>query len=581
MRTLVPPRLAGGRSRLAAAALAAFLSIPAAGALAAVAAPPPAPPAAAAAPAPPGPAGAPGIYNPQPPDGKWLVDDKGHKYFLNKFPKSAGSFLRVGEHQVRTSWGITLKVDKEDDKFFYYRVYKADAAPPPSAPNKLAPPSAADLAKAAATYKADIPESDRLRFVNFGHGLPTSGQWRNGFDIADMNGDGHLDIVHGPARKSLAPPAIFLGDGKGNWKRWADAKYPRVPYDYGDAVVADFNGDGHPDLALAMHLRGLQVLLGDGKGGFTNSSQGLDFQVPGRGDDQPGFSTQAIAAVDWNGDGKQDIIALGEGPTLAITTARVRAAGSVPALGLVVYINQGDGTWKRQDVGSAATHLFGDSLAVGDFNGDHRLDLATSSGVMGRRDLIDLHKDDGTWEPVEIDTMRPAAYVNAVAAADLDHDGRSDLLVGYVNFELDVWRSGIDAYYSRPGGKWERRALWSQEGRFSVTAIGTGDLDGDGNTDVVALTGDGRTLIFLADGKGSFTREKTGVPNFSGCRGYHVRLADLDGDGRAEIVSSFAGESTGMQISTGQVVAPTEQCPSSGGLTAWKVVAAPAAGRRP
>src|ERR1700674_4955601 len=134
----------------------------------------------------------------------------------------------------------------------------------------------------------------KVRFVKFDVGLPTSGQWREGFRIADMNEDGHPDIVHGPARKQTGTPVIFLGDGKGSWTLWKEARFPTLAYDYGDVEVADFNRDGHIDIALAVHLHGLFVLAGDGKGGFVNASAGLE---------STGFSSRAIRVTDWNGDG--------------------------------------------------------------------------------------------------------------------------------------------------------------------------------------------------------------------------------------------------------------------------------------
>src|SRR5206468_2802059 len=99
-------------------------------------------------------------------------------------------------------------------------------------------------------YFARKLAKEGMRFLR----KPDSGQWRDGFDIADMNGDGHLDIVHSAARKTLTPPVIFLGDGKVHWRRWSEARYPRLNWDYGDAAVGDFNGDGHPDIALGVHL---------------------------------------------------------------------------------------------------------------------------------------------------------------------------------------------------------------------------------------------------------------------------------------------------------------------------------------
>ena len=115
---------------------------------------------------------------------------------------------------------------------------------------------------------------------------------------------------------------------------------------------------------------------------------------------------------------------------------------------------------------------------------------------------------------------------------------------------------------------WERRPLFAAETRKGPVALATGDLEGNGHKDLVALTATGETLVFLGNGKGSFTREKMSPPAFPGaCRGAHVELADLDGDGRDEMVASFSDE-------------PDQygHCPSDGGMTAWK--ASPRTGAR-
>jgi hypothetical protein len=142
---------------------------------------------------------------------------------------------------------------------------------------------------------------------------------------------------------------------------------------------------------------------------------------------------------------------------------------------------------------------------------------------------------------------------------DFDGDGRTDLAVAYTSFELDTWRSGVDGSFA-PGWIPGSHPLFAAATRKGPVALATGDLEGNGHKDLVAVTAAGETLVFLGNGKGSFTRQKTPPPAFPGaCRGAHVELADLDGDGRDEMVESFSDE-------------PDQygHCPSNGGLTAWK-----------
>jgi hypothetical protein len=502
----------------------------------------------------------------EPPDGKWLVDAQGRQYFLWEIPKIEGWYrwLDPEKTRVQVQYGMTFDVASHDDKNFQVKIYKTDKAA--SAPLPSKEPTAQEKEAVAATYRSSTGSADRLVLEAFGKGLPDRGQWRNGFKVADMNGDGNPDIVHGPARKSLGGPVIFLGDGKGGWRRWSGLRFPPLAYDYGDVAVADFNGDGKPDLALANHLRGLIALVADGSGGFTEWGKGLDFQVPGQegADAGGGFSSRTLEAADWNGDGRPDLIALGEGPRMAASAGpggggRVATAGT--AYGVKVYLNQGDGTWVAANESS---RLFGDDLAVADFTNDGHLDMILGTSVLGEEEILRIGgAEGGGWAKADLPGLRPTSYVGAVDVADLNHDGKLDLAVGYLSREAGEWRTGIDVFLAQAGGGWDRKGVAAIEGRPWLTALDSGDLDGDGKLDLAATTGEGEVWIFLGKGDGSFAREEAPeIVTQAGCRGYDVHLTNLDADPADELVAEFAGEPSAL-------FAPT-QCLTEGGMGAWK-----------
>ncbi|MFP5288204.1 MAG: FG-GAP repeat domain-containing protein, partial [Thermoanaerobaculia bacterium] len=468
----------------------------------------------------------------EPPDGKWLVDDQGREYIRLEVPRVEGQYKWVGEEQkqVRVAFGLTYDVDSYDDEKIYVKHYRPKARKPREARPQI---SAEELE---AAYKVETPAVDRLRLVPLGTGLPEQGQWRQGFDIADIDGDGNLDIVHGPARKSGNRPAIFLGDGKGgSWRPWR-ATFPNIPLDYGDAAAGDLDGDGDLDLVVASHLRGIVALVNDGNGSFRTWSEGIDFSVePAPGEETAtAFSSREVEIFDWNRDGRPDILALGEGPRLAIARTADEKSFQGGSRGLAVYLNQGDGTWKRTGGTAGARVVFGDDLALGDFNGDGIQDFMTGSGIQGAKTLLNLGRQDGTWETVAIEALRPNSIFHGVAAGDFDRDGRADLAVGYLTIEGGVWRTGVDALLARPDGAWERRALGNEKSQEGIYGLSAGDLDGDGALDLVALTGEDAGWVFLGDGRGGFSREEGAEILERGCRGYHVELADLDGDGASE-----------------------------------------------
>jgi hypothetical protein len=491
------------------------------------------------------------IPHPEPPDGVWLADDQGRQYFVTEIPKLEGHYRRLEDGRLRLRYGYILDVVEETEDSFLVKIYKTE---PVERPDTTPTPEA--IAAVEASYRADLPVGQSLTFRDFGAGLPQQAQWRNGFDVADMNGDGHPDIVHGAPRRGFSGPFVFLGDGAGKWTHWREARFPPAPYDYGDAEGADFDGDGTMDLALAVHLSGFTVLAGDGEGGFTRWDRGLHLVTPGEGD-TANFVSRTIASVDWDGDGRRDLVALSEGPRHPKATDRREVSGPQ---GLAVYRNHGDGSWSELESMGGEDDLFGDSVAVGDFDGDGRADLAAGTNALGRRRLVFLNRG-GESEAVYVEAIRPLSLVWAVGAADVDGDGLDDLAVSSSALGAGEWWTAVDVLLARKAEdgtlSFERRALAGGRDALDVrvTALAAGDVDGDGDIDLVAATSQGVVSVYIGDGRGGFVREREDLGEATpGCRGYHVEVADLDSDGAGEIVAAFAGEN----------------CPDGGSLRAWK-----------
>ena len=155
-----------------------------------------------------------------------------------------------------------------------------------------------------------------------------------GFAVADMNEDGHADLVFPPRRKQYPPsPAIFLGDGKGAFKYWEGAKWPEeMPWDYGGVAVADLNNDGHQDVIFAAHFKAEFALLGNGEGRFPS---GGVLPSPDKR-----MTSRAVTAADFDGDGRIDLGFVSEIDYDMATNARVDGAKTV-----WVLFNRGD-TWE-------------------------------------------------------------------------------------------------------------------------------------------------------------------------------------------------------------------------------------------
>lgn len=511
-----------------------------------------------------------------PADSEWVEDEEsGRKYTIVQVKKRDGRYRWIDDTHIRVTYGQILEVVEHDDEYFWVRVWEAkpwQRRKEPTPEELAAAEKAREAAAAAvaATYATDWETVDRLRLESIAQGLPSSGQWRNNFDIVDIDGDGRLDIVHGPARKSRNQPNLFLQKDDG-WARWDQARFTGRPLDYGGVSAGDFDGDGRQDLVFGVHLRGLMAFAQRDDGAFEPWDEGIEWDHPGQGGDASSFSSRRVETVDWDLDGDIDIVTLGEGPKGRSASPNSPGAMIGSSRGLVLYENVGDGTWKWNRLDSGIE--FGDHFELADLDGDGKLDVAVAGRHGGLKDILRFQNDDGTLETSGIASLRDGLFTSSIAVDDLDRDGRADVIVGYRAMEAEVWRSGVDIFYGGAEESWTRVTLAAVEGRSDFTALDTGDLDGDGFVDVVALTGEGMVRIFLGSEGRSFREEVVaeGPPRQEGCSGHAVRIVDLDADPGPEIVASFAGEVVGM---VGIPGLSKPGCRGEGSLRAWKVVKA-------
>lgn len=456
------------------------------------------------------------------------------RYRLERVEKKPGNHSWIDKTTLRYYPHAIYEVAREDDSFFYVKQYLPVTVTPVTAGR---PPEARSL-----------PVSEHFVWRAYDQGLPRGQQWRDNFAIADMNGDGHADLVFPPPRKTLAAPVIFLGDGDGTWARWTKAKFPAIAFDYGGAAVSDFNGDRKQGIALGMHLLGVAALLGDGQGGFTNLSDGLPVQQRGA---RPPLSSRKLVALDWDGDGRKDIIVLNEriGADRA-TTFRD---------GVIVFLNR-EGSWAV----SPSEEPLRDARLMAIDKTATRLVVTSDSIRSGT--LVLQERIAGRWVKHEVSGFPADVQVTALAVADPTNDGASTFVVAYQSRFQSTWWSHIDVLRKRDG-QWIRVQLAAARSSAEIRGLAFGKFRPGASLDVIALDDQGQLDVFRHSDGETYTRDSSyPVPAWrAGCQGYGLQTGDLDRDGLDEIVASFAGEGTALS--------KTIDCASGGAIQAFKLVA--------
>ena len=320
------------------------------------------------------------------------------------------------------------------------------------------------------------------------------------FSGTGLTGAGDEAVTAG----SFAPPTFYASpDG----------------YNLTGLAVGDFNGDGRPDVVATED--GYFVL-------YLNENGSLVAEPS----DSVGFDpADPIAVGDFNGDGKLDVVTLG-------------GAGEL-------MVREGDGAGGFGQPTETVVSG-GSQMTVGDFNGDGLSDVAVSSDS-GNTVSVELGNGDGSFRTDQ--TLTTGSVPAAIGNADLNHDGHLDLVTTNAN------DGTVSVFLGAGGGTFAASGSPIAAGS-DPDGLAIGDLNGDGIPDI-AVTDGGQAVahqlvtILLGKGDGTFTtlapltlssEQDSQTSNFYASS---IAMGDVNNDGRADLVVGSSATGTIVLLGNG------------------------------
>jgi hypothetical protein len=302
--------------------------------------------------------------------------------------------------------------------------------------------------------------------------------------VGDLDGDGLPDLV-------VTDPE----DGRAVSLLWQDPRNPGrflppqqiasdiVAY---EAAIADLNGDGAPDIAIANDSKSAHRLLlryqdPGHRGTFLPA---LDFTMPG--------TPSNVAAGDLNGDGQADVL----------TWIYLASSGYTPNGALAISLQQPDGMLGPVTTLAPQTGLNVGLLAIADYDGDGRNDLFVfftpySSDYHAKLTVLLQGSLPGTFAGPVDTSLAGIQGIDGAAVADLNGDGRPDVAVAgfFPVGSPSTVKSRLNTFAQAGGGAFALAGVYDMP--IAVSRVAAGDVDGDGRNDLVVLGGDNQCLVLI------------------------------------------------------------------------------------
>jgi VCBS repeat protein len=330
----------------------------------------------------------------------------------------------------------------------------------------------------------------------------------------DLNSDGRPDLVVGSYYD--VSTFVFLATGPGQFS----AGVPYQALSPNKLLIADLDQDGRQDLLAGGF--DLSILRGDGLGRFVGESS-LSFPWP----------VPDIGAADFDGDGMSDLVVL-QAARVGTTECYNPQPGPIdcgPNQQVLVLPGIGQALFGTPI--STPTRCGPGALAIADFNGDGRPDIAIANrgavniGICYSASLS-VFVGDGDGHFVTFAELQVPSQPDDIVAGDFDEDGIPDLAVAYGN------PGRVAVYRLAPGPALVPAGTWSAPA--SARYLAAGDLNRDSHLDLAVALSSGDVAFLRGDGTGQIALVQVCAPDPAGGTG-PVLIGDFDGNGIRDIAA--------------------------------------------
>ncbi|CAM2728269.1 unnamed protein product [Rotaria socialis] len=387
--------------------------------------------------------------------------------------------------------------------------------------------------------------------------------------VGDFDRDSQWDIAVTCFKKNSV--SVFLGLGNGTFESEISNLLPKSSYPTA-MVVGDFNNDNQSDIVVVNSQgKTISALLGYGNGTFAkdiststgnsspvfiamgdfNKDNKLDIAVAFQKDDNVG-----VFMGYGNGSFSQQIVyklSKGSSPVWLIVhdfnedNVQDMAVANSGGNNIGIFLGYGDGTFRNASLYSTGNNSAPCSIAIGDFNGDNRMDIAVAN-VKGGNIVILFGYNNETFMLEVAYGIEPGTVLTSIVVDDVNDDTILDIIIS----AQGSGSNNIGVFYGLNNGTFLIPQSYSTGVTATALSIAIADFDNDGRKDFVTSNSNNNSISIMLRYKSEPFGTQSTIFTGDNSQPYSVVVSDFDNNGELDIaVANSQANNIGIFLGNG------------------------------